>query len=126
MFHTRIMAGFGFDLTCQTGFLHWSTWRERLVACRKQFTVTVRTIFEDEKTSVMALVERGGRVRVMPLARVTADDVQTIIRQEVSLEGNSRLRRHLTGFVKGAIATGSGQTALTCRILVQPSASLPV
>lgn len=41
-----------------------------------------------EKTPVMALVERGGRVRVMPLARVTGDNVQDVIRREVSLNAH--------------------------------------
>ncbi len=37
-----------------------------------------------QKTPVMALVERGGRVRAFALARVTGDNVQDIIRREVS------------------------------------------
>ena len=41
-----------------------------------------------QKTPVMALVERGGRVRVMPLARVTGDNVQDVIRREVSLNAH--------------------------------------
>lgn len=41
-----------------------------------------------QKTPVMALVERGGRVRAMPLARVTGDNVQDVIRREVSLNAH--------------------------------------
>jgi transposase-like protein len=40
------------------------------------------------KTPVMALVERGGRVRAMPLARVTGANVQDVIRREVSLNAH--------------------------------------
>jgi hypothetical protein len=36
----------------------------------------------------MALAERGGRVRAMPLARVTGDNVQDVIRREVSLNAH--------------------------------------
>lgn len=43
-----------------------------------------------EKTPVIALVERGrgGRVRTMPLARVTGNNVQDVIRREVSLNAH--------------------------------------
>jgi transposase-like protein len=41
-----------------------------------------------EKTPVMALVERGGRVRAVTLARVTGDNVQDVIRREVSLDAH--------------------------------------
>jgi transposase-like protein len=41
-----------------------------------------------QKTPVMALVERGGRVRAMTLARVTGDNVQDVIRREVSLSAH--------------------------------------
>jgi hypothetical protein len=41
-----------------------------------------------EKTPVIALVERGGRVRAFPLARVTGDNVQDVIRREVSLNAH--------------------------------------
>jgi hypothetical protein len=41
-----------------------------------------------QKTPVMALVERGGRVRAMPLARVTGDNVRDVIRREVSLNAH--------------------------------------
>jgi hypothetical protein len=40
------------------------------------------------KTPVMALVERGGRVRAFPLSRVTGDNVQDIIRREVSRDAH--------------------------------------
>jgi hypothetical protein len=40
------------------------------------------------KTPVMALVERGGRVRAMPLERVTGDNVQDVIRREVNLSAH--------------------------------------
>ncbi len=40
------------------------------------------------KTPVMALVERGGRVRAMPLARVDGATVQDVIRREVSLNAH--------------------------------------
>ncbi|MGE4056524.1 MAG: IS1595 family transposase [Vicinamibacterales bacterium] len=40
------------------------------------------------KTPVIALVERGGRVRAFPLARVTGDNVQDVIRREVSLNAH--------------------------------------
>jgi transposase-like protein len=40
------------------------------------------------KTPVMALVERGGRVRAMALDRVTGDNVQDIIRREVSRDAH--------------------------------------
>jgi hypothetical protein len=36
----------------------------------------------------MALVERGGRVRAFPLDRVTGDNVQSIIRREVSKDAH--------------------------------------
>lgn len=36
----------------------------------------------------MALVERGGRVRAFPLDRVSGDNVQDIIRREVSLNAH--------------------------------------
>lgn len=39
---------------------------------------------DTQKTPVMALVERGGRVRAFALARVTGDNVQDVIRREVS------------------------------------------
>lgn len=41
-----------------------------------------------QKTPVMALIERGGRVRAMPLARVTGNNVQDVIRREVSLNAH--------------------------------------
>ncbi len=41
-----------------------------------------------EKTPMIALVERGGRVRAFPLARVTGDNVQDVIRREVSLNAH--------------------------------------
>lgn len=40
------------------------------------------------KTPVIALVERGGRVRAFPLERVTGDNVQDVIRREVSLNAH--------------------------------------
>lgn len=43
---------------------------------------------DKDKTPVMALVERGGRVRAMPLERVTGDNVQDIIRKEVALNAH--------------------------------------
>lgn len=39
---------------------------------------------DKDKTPVMALVERGGRARLFPLARVTGHTVQQVIRREVS------------------------------------------
>ena len=40
------------------------------------------------KTPVIALVERGGRVRAYPLDRVTGNNVQDVIRREVSLNAH--------------------------------------
>lgn len=40
------------------------------------------------KIPVMALVERGGRVRAFPLERVTGNNVQDVIRREVSLNAH--------------------------------------
>ncbi len=40
------------------------------------------------KTPVMALVERGGRVRAFPIDRVTGENVQRIMRREVSLDAH--------------------------------------
>jgi hypothetical protein len=41
---------------------------------------------DDKKVPVMALVERGGRVRAFPMERVTGDNVQDVIRREVALD----------------------------------------
>lgn len=41
-----------------------------------------------KKTPVIALVERGGRVRAFPLERVTGNNVQDVIRREVSLNAH--------------------------------------
>jgi transposase-like protein len=43
---------------------------------------------DDKKVPVMALVERGGRVRAFPMERVTGDNVQDVIRREVSLDAH--------------------------------------
>jgi transposase-like protein len=40
------------------------------------------------KTPVMALVERGGRVRAFPIERVTGENIQRIMRREVSLDAH--------------------------------------
>lgn len=40
------------------------------------------------KTPIIALVERGGRVRAFPLERVTGNNVQDVIRREVSLNAH--------------------------------------
>jgi transposase-like protein len=41
---------------------------------------------DDKKTPVVALVERGGRVRAFPVARVTSATLQNAIRERVSLD----------------------------------------
>jgi len=40
------------------------------------------------KTPVVALVERGGRVRAFPIDRVTGANIQSILRREVSLDAH--------------------------------------
>ena len=42
----------------------------------------------DKKTPVVALVERGGRVRAFPMERITSDRVQDAIRERVELSAH--------------------------------------
>jgi transposase-like protein len=40
------------------------------------------------KTPIVALVERGGRVRAFPVERVTSDNMRTVLRREVSTDAH--------------------------------------